>query len=103
MQRLRKKRCGLLCMHAADGEAEAAEGEKEMFGMPSGKVKTVLTITDMQCPMCEAHINEAIRKAFDVKKIMEDHGGKIWVTRKEGIGTVMYLVLRKYQEVPVNE
>ena len=38
-----------------------------------------------------------------VKKIMEDHGGKIWVTSKEGVGTVMYLVLRKYQEVPVNE
>lgn len=38
-----------------------------------------------------------------VKKIMEDHGGKIWVTSKEGIGTVMYFVLRKYQEVPVNE
>ena len=38
-----------------------------------------------------------------VKKIMEDHGGKIWVTSKEGIGTVMYLVLRKYQEVPNNE
>ena len=38
-----------------------------------------------------------------VKKIMEDHGGKIWVTSKEGIGTVMYLVIRKYQEVPVNE
>lgn len=38
-----------------------------------------------------------------VKKIMEDHGGKIWVTSKEEVGTVMYLVLRKYQEVPVNE
>ena len=38
-----------------------------------------------------------------VKKIMEDHGGKIWVTSKEGIGTVMYLVLRISQEVPVNE
>ncbi len=38
-----------------------------------------------------------------VKKIMEDHGGKIWVTSKEGIGTVLYLVIRKYQEVPVNE
>ena len=38
-----------------------------------------------------------------VKKIMEDHGGKIWVTSKEGIGTVMYLVIRKYQEVPANE
>lgn len=38
-----------------------------------------------------------------VKKIMEDHGGKIWVTSKEGIGTVMYFVIRKYQEVPVHE
>lgn len=36
-----------------------------------------------------------------VKKIMEDHGGKVWATSKEGIGTVMYFVLRKYQEVPV--
>ena len=38
-----------------------------------------------------------------VKKIMEDHGGKVWATSKENIGTVMYFVLRKYQEVPVNE
>lgn len=35
-----------------------------------------------------------------VKKIIEDHGGKIWATSKEGRGTVMYFVLRKYQEVP---
>lgn len=34
-----------------------------------------------------------------VKKIIEDHGGKIWATSKEDMGTVMYLVLRKYQEV----
>lgn len=38
-----------------------------------------------------------------VKKIVEDHGGKIWATSKEGIGTIMYFVIRKYQEVPVNE
>lgn len=38
-----------------------------------------------------------------VKKIMEDHGGKVWATSKENIGTVMYFVLRKYQEVPINE
>ena len=35
-----------------------------------------------------------------VKKIMVDHGGKVWATSKEGIGTIMYFVLRKYQEVP---
>ena len=38
-----------------------------------------------------------------VKKIMEDHGGKVWATSREGIGTIMYFVLRKYQEVPANE
>lgn len=36
-----------------------------------------------------------------VKKIIEDHGGKIWATSKLGVGTVMYFVLRKYQEVPI--
>ena len=39
----------------------------------------------------------------DVKKIIEDHGGKIWATSKESIGTVMYFVLRKYQEVPYEQ
>lgn len=38
-----------------------------------------------------------------VKKIVEDHGGKIWATSRLGTGTVMYFVIRKYQEVPINE
>lgn len=38
-----------------------------------------------------------------VSKILEDHGGKVWATSREDIGTIMYFVLRKYQEVPVNE
>ena len=38
-----------------------------------------------------------------VKKIVEEHGGKIWATSTEGKGTVMYFVVRKYQEVPMNE
>lgn len=37
-----------------------------------------------------------------VKKIVEDHGGKIWATSKEDTGTIMYFVIRKYQEV-INE
>ena len=36
-----------------------------------------------------------------VKKILEDHRGKVWATSRPGIGTIMYFVLRKYQEVPV--
>lgn len=37
-----------------------------------------------------------------VSKIIEDHGGKIWANSKEGTGTIMYFVMRKYQEV-INE
>ncbi len=35
-----------------------------------------------------------------VKKIIEEHGGKIWATSRLGVGTVMHFVIRKYQEVP---
>jgi signal transduction histidine kinase len=38
-----------------------------------------------------------------VSKIIEDHGGKIWATSKLDTGTVMYFVLRKYQEVNLDE
>jgi signal transduction histidine kinase len=34
-----------------------------------------------------------------VKKIIDDHGGKIWATSKEDNGTTMYFVIRKYEEV----
>lgn len=33
-----------------------------------------------------------------VKKIIEDHGGYVWATSKEGEGTCMHFVLRKYIE-----
>ncbi|MCD8133666.1 MAG: HAMP domain-containing histidine kinase [Clostridiales bacterium] len=33
-----------------------------------------------------------------VRKIVEDHGGKIWATSKLNTGTIMYFVIRKYQE-----
>ncbi|MCM1190586.1 MAG: HAMP domain-containing histidine kinase [bacterium] len=37
-----------------------------------------------------------------VKKIIEDHGGYIWATGKEGEGTCMHFVLRKYIELQVS-
>ncbi|MBQ9607223.1 MAG: heavy-metal-associated domain-containing protein [Lachnospiraceae bacterium] len=36
-------------------------------------VKTTLKIDGMMCSMCEAHINEAIRKAVTVKKVKSSH------------------------------
>lgn len=38
-----------------------------------------------------------------VKKIIEDHGGRIWATSKEGEGTCIHFVLRKYIELPIDE
>ena len=38
-----------------------------------------------------------------VKKIIEDHGGYIWATGKEGEGTCMHFVIRKYEEAQENE
>ena len=34
-----------------------------------------------------------------VKKIVEDHGGYIWATSKEGEGTCLHFVFRKYREM----
>lgn len=35
--------------------------------------KTTLQIEGMMCGMCEAHVNEAIRKAFPVRKVISSH------------------------------
>lgn len=35
--------------------------------------KIILNIEGMHCPMCEAHINEALTKAFGVKKVSSSH------------------------------
>lgn len=37
------------------------------------------------------------------KKIVEEHGGRIWATSKENIGTSMCFVLRKYEERKIDE
>lgn len=36
-------------------------------------VKTTLKIDGMACSMCEAHINDCIRKNFKIKKIKTSH------------------------------
>lgn len=39
-------------------------------------VKITLGIEGMACGMCEAHINEAVRNAFKVKKVTSSHTKK---------------------------
>ena len=41
-------------------------------------------------------------KIYDEKQ-REDHGGYIWATSKEGIGTTIHFCLRKYQEAVEDE
>lgn len=39
-------------------------------------VKITLSIEGMACGMCEAHINEAVRNAFQIKKVSSSHTKK---------------------------
>ncbi|MCC8045864.1 MAG: heavy metal translocating P-type ATPase [Clostridiales bacterium] len=39
----------------------------------TGMVKTTVQVDGMMCGMCENHVNEAVRKAFDVKKVTSNH------------------------------
>ena len=39
-------------------------------------IKTVLSIDGMMCPHCEAHVNDAIRRDFKVKKVTSSHKEK---------------------------
>jgi copper chaperone len=36
-------------------------------------IKTTLKIDGMMCGMCESHVNDAVRSAFDVKKVSSSH------------------------------
>ena len=39
-------------------------------------VRTVVKVDGMMCSMCEAHINDAIRRSFDVKKVKSNRKKK---------------------------
>lgn len=36
-------------------------------------IKTTAKVDGMMCGMCEAHVNDAVRKVFDVKKVESSH------------------------------
>jgi len=39
-------------------------------------VKITANVEGMMCGMCEAHVNDAVRKAFDVKSVKSSHSKK---------------------------
>ena len=39
-------------------------------------IKTIVSVEGMACGMCEAHINDAIRAAFPVKKVTSSRAKK---------------------------
>ena len=39
-------------------------------------IRTVVKVDGMMCSMCETHINEAVRKQFDVKKVKSNRRKK---------------------------
>ena len=49
-------------------------------------VKIIAEIDGMACGMCEAHVNDAIRKAFPVKKVSSSHTkGRTEIIAEEAI------------------
>lgn len=55
------------------GDCSSCGGSCSTGGSSKYKVKTTLTVDGMMCGMCETHIQEAVRKNFDVKKVKANH------------------------------
>ena len=47
-------------------------------------IKITVKVGGMQCGMCEAHINDAVRNAFPVKRVTSSRGRKETVILTEG-------------------
>ena len=47
-------------------------------------IQTTVEVSGMACSMCEAHINDAVRKAFLVEKVSSSHSkGRTVILSKE--------------------
>ncbi len=47
--------------------------------------KIVVKVDGMQCGMCEAHVNEAVRNAFPVKKVTSSHAKETVILTEQDI------------------
>ena len=47
-------------------------------------IQYTIAVEGMACSMCEAHVNDAVRKAFPVKKVSSSHSkGKTLILTEE--------------------
>ena len=48
-------------------------------------IKIILNIKGMACPMCEAHINDTVRRQFTVDKVTSSHkeGQTVILTKQD--------------------
>ena len=58
-------------------------------------LKITLQVDGMMCGMCEAHVNDAVRKAFPVKKVTSSHskGQTVILTEQDIEGTALRAVI----------
>ena len=64
-----KSFCGGNCASCAGCSA----GRKALNDRKSQLVQTRVEVEGMMCGMCEAHVNDAVRKAIPVKKVSSSH------------------------------
>ncbi len=78
-----------LIRKAARGLLEKIVKKTDAAEIPERRIIKMLRITckidGMMCGMCESHINDAIRKNFDIKKVSSSHtkGETIITTEKD--------------------
>lgn len=68
-----------ICSKSGNGSEKGDQAEKTDNNM----VEITMKIDGMACGMCEAHVNEAIRNAFHVKKVTSSHAKKECVILSE--------------------
>ena len=84
MQRMRR----IVFVVRNERDVPSFRGRKNVRGRQEDErmIKTVLAIDGMMCGMCEAHINDVIRKNFEVRKVSSSHSkGRTEILSEEPI------------------
>ena len=79
--------------------------------LPATKAQPKEMLLVIDKPVIQYVVEEGLASSADEvviinsrdKKIIEDHGGYVWATSKEGEGTCMHFVIRKWLSGPEKE